>query len=345
MSKNKTTFVMPGADPVDEADDQPLDLSFMEPTDEEKEAAAAIQAEKDALKAEADEEEAAKAKAKEEEAEALAAEADKDKKPAAEDKKDELSEDEKKLAAQVEADKAKHKKQPMVPKSRLDEVLAKNREITAQLDKERAARAAATPKPAENAVAFDFDAKETEYMQHVIDGEKDKALAVRKEIRAAEREADKVQTREVAGQDSEAMALAEAAAVIEASFPQFVAGHEKHNAEATARVVKMRDALIMSGANAVEALNEAVDFVVKKYGFDEAIDVDAKDDKVVQLDDKRKKDVQKKIDAQKKQPPDVSGEGERTRKEREPTAIESMTDAEFDALPESTRRRLRGDVI
>jgi hypothetical protein len=346
MSKNNKPFVMPGADGDDE-DYTPLDLSFTEQTDDEKEAEAKLQEAKDALKAEADAEEAEKQRLKDEAA-ALAAEEDKAEKAATEDKKDEPTEDEKKLAADLEknrADKDKGKKQPMVPKSRLDEVLAKNREMAEQLKQATAAREAASPKPEKDAVAFDFDAKEGEYMQFVLDGEKDKALAVRKEIRAAEQAEVAKTTRQTAGQDDEAMALARAAAQIEENFPQFVIGHEKHNKEATEKVVSMRDALIRGGADAVTALNDAVDFVVRKYGFDEALEGEKPGDKVVNLDDKRKKDVAKKIATQNKQPPDMSGEGERSRQQKEVSAVEQMSDAEWDALPDATRRRLRGDSL
>lgn len=353
QAKNDKPFVMPGADPEDDNDQKPIDLSFMEESDEEKEEREAAEARKEELKAEAEAEEAEKQrladekKAEQGEADKAAAEAAAAKK---EDKKEELTEDEKAEAAKLEAeraakDKDKGKKQPMVPKSRLDEVLARNRELDAKLKAEQAAREAAAPKPKENEAAFDFDAKEAEYMQLVLDGEKEKALSVRREIRAAEKAELEASTRTVTGQDSEAVALAKAAEVILETFPQFAEGHEKYNAEATKTVIKMRDALIRGGSNAVEALNEAVEFAVKKYGFDEELAPDVTDDKVVDLEERRKKDVKNKIDTQKKQPPEVPGEGERSRTKKEINKVEELSDEEFDALPEATRRRLRGDII
>jgi hypothetical protein len=334
MSKNNTPFVMPGADPMD--DEGPLlDLNFMDPTDEEVAAREADAARKAELKAQADAdaaEEAAKKAPPEDKVDPAAVEA----------KKDEPTEDEQKLAAEIEADK-KAKKQPMVPKSRLDEVLAKNREMAEQLKTERAAREALTPKPEKDATAFDFDAKEGEYMQAVLDGEKDKALTIRKEIRAAEKADSSAQANTDSGRTSEAIALQQAAAEVQKTFPQFAEGSDSYNAEATARVIKMRDALIMQGSNAVEALNEAVEFVVRKYDFDVAIEP-TPDTKVVNLDDKRKKDVAKKVDVQKKQPPEVMGEGERTRTPPQ-NQVDVLSDEEWDALPEATRRRLRGDMI
>jgi hypothetical protein len=334
MSKNNTPFVMPGADPIEEG--EPLDLSFMEPTAEELAEREAAEARKAELKAQAD------ADAAEEAAKKAPPVEDKEEVPPTEAKKDEPTEDEAKLAAEIEADK-KAKKQPMVPKSRLDEVLAKNRDLDAKLREERAAREALQPKPEKDATAFDFDAKEGEYMQAVLDGEKAKALEIRKEIRAAEKAESTTQARTDNGRESEAIALQRAANEVQETFPQFKEGSDKYNAEATQRVIKMRDALIMQGSNAVEALNEAVEFVVKKYDFDVALEP-AKDEKVVNLDDKRKKDVAKKVDVMKKQPPEVIGEGERTRTQVQ-NQVEALSDEEWDALPEATRRRLRGDML
>ncbi len=98
----------------------------------------------------------------------------------------------------------------------------------------------------------------------------------------------------------------------------------------------------MQGSNAVEALNEAVDFVVRKYNFDTPLD--NTDNNVVKLDAKRQKDTAKKVDVLKKQPPDVMGEGERTRSAPQ-TQVDMLSDEEWAALPEATLRRLRGDMI
>lgn len=344
MSKKKDTFVMPGAEPDDlDNDDSPkVDLSFMEETDEEREEREAMEARKAERQKEIDDEKAA-AEAKANEAKEKAEEDDKKAEEKA-DEKVELTEDEKAEAAKIEKDReAKKKKEPMIPKSRLDEVLSKNKELTAQLEAERAAREARKPAADANVTAFDFDAKETEYMKLVMEGETEKALQVRKEIRKAEQAQLVEQTGAVSAQDSEAMALRKAAERIEENFPQFVKGHEKFNEEATKTVIKMRDGLIATGVNAVEALNEAVEFAVRKYGFDETVDPGK--DNVVDLDSKRKADAtKKKIEAQQKQPPDLKGEGNKTKK-IEPNAVEEMSDEEFNALPESAKRRLRGDFL
>ena len=66
-------------------------------------------------------------------------------------------------------------KKPMVPKSRLDEVLAKQKALQKQLDDMRAQQ-----QPVEDAPeAYDFDSKEIEYQNFLLDGEASKAAALR----------------------------------------------------------------------------------------------------------------------------------------------------------------------
>ena len=322
------SFIMPGADPIEDEDEKPLDLSFIEKTEEEiadealkAEQKAALLKEEEKVEDKVEEKTEAELKAEEE---AAAAELEKTR-----------------LAA---AEKDKGKKQPMIPKSRLDEVLAKNKVLEQERDEARAAAAANAPKPDKDAKEFDFKAQEKLYMQAVRDGEDDKALEIRDAIRAAERAELTTATRADTVEVDDQTAMARAAAAIEENFPQFVKGHADFNEEATNKVIAMRNALIASGSSMVGALNEAVEFVVNKYGFDKPLEEAKKDDKVVNLDDKRKKDIQKKVDLQKKQPPDMDGEGERSRSQAE-IDLDEMSEEEFNALPETTKKRMRGDLI
>ena len=83
---------------------------------------------------------------------------------------------------------AKKDKAPMVPKSRLDEVLAKNKKMQKKLEKyeqQQAETQAEVPQ-------YDFASKEQEYQQLLLDGEMNQAAVVRNEIRQAEKEAMKL---------------------------------------------------------------------------------------------------------------------------------------------------------
>lgn len=232
------------------------------------------------------------------------------------------------------------RKQPMVPKSRLDEVLAKQKALQKQLDALKASQPEVETAPEE----YDFDAKELEYQQFVLDGESQKAIALRKEIRAAEKaqiQFDMTQKMAATNSNSHvATALQQAAAAVEAEFPVFDRSSETFNEEYTNEVVELRDAFMTKGDNAVEALSKAVRFVVKSYDLDSALETAPNPD----LEIKKKAAISKKIQAANAQPPVLEGEGTRTR-ETVPIDVMRMSEDEFNALPDATLKRLRGDIV
>ena len=127
----------------------------------------------------------------------------------------EIPQPEPKIAPEPEA------KKPMVPKSRLDEVLAKQKALQKQLDDLMAAKTAAETAPD----SFDFAVKEVEYQNMVLDGQHEKAAALRQEIRRAERaqlEFELTQKMEQKVTQSQQMsALQQAASELETNFPVF----------------------------------------------------------------------------------------------------------------------------
>lgn len=338
---------MPGAEPDDlDLDETKVDLSFMEESDEEKEKREALEARKAERDAEiaAEKEEAEKLKAEKEAKLKEEDEKEADRKTADEKTDDEKAE-EAKLAAELAAkDKGDKKKSPMVPKTRLDEVLAKNRELEAKLEAERTARESRKPVPEKDAKAVDLDALEDQYMDAVMAGEKDKAKGLRSQIRAEEAKQFTSKADENSGHNSAAVALAEAAKIVQDAFPALKEGHADFNEEAFKEVLELRDAYIVQGKDPVVALNKAVKLVVKEYDLDTVLDEPTKkDEKVVDLDKKREENIKKKIDANGKQPPEVKGESNRPKKELNEVA--EMSQEEFDALPVSALKRLRGDII
>jgi len=233
------------------------------------------------------------------------------------------------------------KKQLMVPKSRLDEVLAKNREFQRTIEAMKAAAPVADEEiPFKD---FDFDEKELEYQQHVLDGEKDKALGIRKEIRAAEKAQNQYEFSKKVGGDSaatvEQTALVNAAREIEAMFPVFDNQHKDFNAKLAEDVVAIREGYQARGMNVVEALNKAVEVVVKINN----LDGDVVTTEVVTTK-KKQTSLAEKVKAAAKQPMDIQGQSNGTTKHKTHD-IENMSDEEFNALPAATLARYRGDIL
>lgn len=325
--------VMPGADKPEEDDGPQLDLSFETPEEEPEKVA---------------------------EEEEVVAE-DETEEPVAEESEETVAEDEsveqpeegtEQDDAEVEAEEEpvaekKSTKKPMVPKARLDEVLAKQKALQKQLDEINAANEKAEEAPE----SYDFDAKEVEYQNMVLDGETEKAVALRREIRKAEREQLEYEMRQemsqTVNQDRQMTALQQAASAMEDAYPVFDRNSDDFNEDMTNEVVELRDAFIMKGYEAVDALSKAVKYVVKDHDLDQpqesAPSLAGKAQKTDELAKKRAQ-VSKKLKAADAQPPELPGESSSTHGEKG-IDLSTMTEEEFDALPEATIKRLRGDIL
>ena len=319
MSKQENTTedttmqydVMPGADRPEEDEVYQLDLSFGEAEEE------------------------------------LAQESDEAEEELAQESDEEELEKEPEEAELEDAAEVKPSKKQMVPKARLDEVLAKQKALQKQLDEMTAQNA----KSAEAPDAYDFDSKEVEYQNMVLDGETEKAVALRREIRKAERAQLEFEMRQEMNQtvskDRQMTALQNAAAAMEEAYPVFYSNSDVFDQEITNEVVDLRDAFILKGYDAVDALSKAVKYVVKDHDLDQAQEsvpsLAGKAQKTDELAIKRAQ-VTKKLRAAEAQPPELPGESSSNHGDKG-FDLSSMTEEEFAALPEATLRRIRGDII
>ena len=321
--------VMPGADKPEDEDSMQLDLSF--PDLEEK----------------AEEETVA-----EEEIETVAEEETETVAEEVEEVEESVSEDEQSTEEETETEEEpviaeKPAKKTMVPKARLDEVLAKQKALQKQLDEINAAN----EKAAEAPDAYDFDAKEVEYQNMVLDGETDKAVALRREIRKAEREQLEFEMRQemnqTVTQDRQMTALQQAANAMEDAYPIFDRNSEVYNEDVTNEVVELRDAFMMKGYEAVDALSKAVKYVVKDHDLDQtqesAPSLAGQAQKTDEVARKRAQ-VTRKLRVADSQPPELPGESSSNHGEKG-VDLSTLTEDEFAALPEATLKRLRGDIL
>lgn len=237
---------------------------------------------------------------------------------------------------------------PMIPKSRFDQVLNKNKALQAKLDALEAK--AGKPEGEETeAEAYDFDAKEAEYQDLILDGETQKAAALRREIRAAERaeivaEVAKSNT-ESNTQNRVADALQDAAQEWYDAYPPLNPDSENFDKDLTADIVRVRNGLIASGSNAVDALNEAVELQLARRGLIEPEGQTQEKPKPAARKKRKKNTVAEKLKAQRSQPAEQNGEGAATRATEDEIDLDKLSDEEFDALPAKTLARLRGDIL
>ena len=236
-------------------------------------------------------------------------------------------------------------KAPMVPKSRLDEVLAKNKEMQKRLQtlESETKEEDTTPK-------YDFVAREKEYQELVLDGETDRAAQLREEIRSAEREQMMSEMQSKMGQtvqqDREAHELNKKANEIMEVFPVFDQKSKQFDERLANEVMELRDAFIFQGYGAADSLAKATEITLIR-SKPELLEVETAGttdaaptlNKVVQ-EKKKQANVSKKVAASQSQPPQMKGESTQNKKVVD---INVLSDDEFGALPEETLRRMRGD--
>ena len=236
------------------------------------------------------------------------------------------------------------KKAPMVPKSRLDEVLAKQKALQKQLDDLQTAKI----ETVKEAPEYDFAAKEAEYQQFVLDGESEKAIALRTEIRNAEKQQIMFEVQQTTTQNiqqsTEAQSLQAKATELEAQYPIFDVNSAEHDPDLLKEALDLRDAFMIQGYDGAYALEKAVNTTLTLQK-PELLQTEAPkvDPKVAELNKKKQTaKVSAKIEASQQQPPAMKGEGAAQRGDK-PVDLNKLSEKEFNALPEETLKRLRGD--
>jgi hypothetical protein len=336
---------MPGADAISEEETKPfeVDLNFEEePKDEEPENEEVSEETNSLAEEEVVEEESEQQKEEE-------------KSPEPEASSEEVVDGESEDAPQPDiqpaegsdehiAEEVNQQKPPMVPKSRLDEVLAKQKALQKQLDQYTKAQEEAQ----QHAPDYDFATKEAEYQTLVLDGEAEKAVLLRNEIRQAEKDQFMFEVQQKMGQtvqqNQEITELQAKAAEIQATFPILDENSVDYDVDLQNEVLALRDAFISQGYVPADALTKATEYTLaaKKPELlrpEPSPKVNNEDKKVQEL--KQKANVSKKLEAASSQPPQMAGESAGSKNKN--VDIHKLSEQEFGALPEETLRRLRGD--
>ena len=326
--------VMPGADPISEEDAKgfEVDMNFESPEEDEIEFPKEEEIEEvEELKAEEEPSEEPEEEAEEEDVES----ADE----VAEDSGEEtvLAEDDGNTQQPEETipEAVNEPKEPMIPKSRFDEVLAKQKALQKKLEE------VTNPiETVENEPEYDFDAKEVEYQEHILNGRTSEAAKLRAEIRNAERQSMMFEVQNRMGrtveQSTELSALQAKAAELATTFPVLDETHADFDQVKTQEVLDLRDAFMVQGFSGADALDKAAKYIMGSP-VQEAPKADPVQQKIAQK--KQVSNTKKKIEAAEQQPPTLKGASKQEKK----VDINTLSAEEFDALPAETLRRMRGD--
>lgn len=256
------------------------------------------------------------------------------------------------------------KKPSMIPHARFNEVneaLKKERAERLQLEEELARTRGRVPKDADaqpeqgdEPPAFDFKAKRRELREALYEGDEERAEQLEDEIDAAkaaelERRAEAKAQQLYESRQAEAEAqriqaeVQAAAAAAVAKYPVLNPDSKGHDPELVEEVVALRDFYIhQKDMSPGEAITRAADKVAGRGAA-------AKDDGEGEPGGKRLKagakptteQLRRNDERSRRIPPRDGGIGERA------TDIdwENLTEEEFDSLPDSEKRKARGDYV
>lgn len=260
-----------------------------------------------------------------------------------------------------------------VPHSRFNEVNERRKEAERLLEQERAENArlrsqhqhqqqqpaetgaakdaAAAAKQAEQAQSFDFDAKESDYLSALMEGETEKAMQIRREVNAAlveqarsnakaEARAELEQAEAQRSQKAALDALSEEAVSVVKTFPYL---DTEEGEVAMEMIIERRNSLAAKGMAPHLALREAAALIAPRFA--PAGSTPAKDLKTgaPQADSREAAARTRGAQASVAQPPmPAAGVGNRATGS-DTSDVAQMDDEQFDRLSEAEKRRLRGD--
>jgi hypothetical protein len=247
---------------------------------------------------------------------------------------------------------------PRIPKARLDQVIAQREELkqyAARLEERedkllKLLEATQAPKEQEPAKpVFDMDAKEGEALDAMLEGDADRYKQIRAEINRhlleeARANVSNIESFATKAAKEEARAIKDeerfqmAVDTFSEQYPFLNAGDKDFNEEALVTIDKLYQKFLGAGDSKTEALTEAVMLIAPKY---------AKPEKEESLSRakgaRRAKAVKKAADAANSTPPETKGRSTQKVEEFSYEALAAMSEAEYRKLPNSIKKKLRGD--
>ena len=235
-----------------------------------------------------------------------------------------------------------------IPKWRFDEVNEGRKTAEAENAQLKAQIAAGKP-PEDQEEPFDIMAGEKEYMDLLLDGDTEGALAKRVEVDAAKEAKWKAETQhsttEQISTDAEQEELLSLSGEAQNMFDVFNPDHDDYNQPMLNKVLTFMRGYESSGEmSRGDAFVAALADVVDMYDL-------MPEEEEAEVDEDPKPTGKKKVDKKKaklKEDAHIPVGGEGTGSAETGVAavdVENMTDEEFDALPEKAQARLRGDIL
>lgn len=257
-------------------------------------------------------------------------------------------------AAEAPAAEAPAEQRPpahMVPKARLDEVLAKTRELQAQVEVLTRVQQQAQPAAQQQAATQPLDALaalEEQYADALLDGDKRAAVELGRQIRKMEMDIHTQQAAQVVqGVNAQTAAAAQYDAVvdeIEREFPVFNPDSETYNDELAQEALVIANGYASQGMVFHDALAKAVGTVARANG------VAPVSQQPSAAQQRQQQSLARNASAASQQPPNLSAAPVGTDSSQmggplTAEAVASMTMAQFEKLSQEDLARARGDIL
>lgn len=250
-----------------------------------------------------------------------------------------------------EAEEAK-KRNIRIPKSRFDEAQAKARQreqaLLEEIEKLKGGQHASATQKAVSDMKSKIEELQDKYEDLILDGKKDEARKIRKQVDTMREELVEYQT-SVKSDAARKAAVEELTynaqlAGLEAKYPTLNPEHEDFDEDQTNEVATLLNAFVRSGAKRADALAKAVKYVLGAPPEQKASDAGK-----ILAEQRAKAAREKAAEANKKQPPsstqvgldsDKAGKGG-----EQGIDVMRLSQAKFSELDEETKAKLRGDEL
>lgn len=247
-------------------------------------------------------------------------------------------------------------KKIMIPKSRFDEVNGAKRVLEEEneqlrrrilhLDNQKPVEQEPEQEP-----TYDFATKQKDLYELILDGKTDEANTLQQEIDAEKERIFMERMRETSSNAiTDAQEQAEfnhTVAALQNQFDFFNPQSPDYDTQLTQEAVVLRDAIhARGGISRSDALIAATRYILGTHKPDvlhgEVIDPGQINTSSGAAPSAERQNSKKSIAAERAQPPATAGEGNAVRDDGI-VDVMSLSEEEFDALPEATKKRLRGD--
>lgn len=264
---------------------------------------------------------------------------------------DDETPEEKAEREKAEAEEAR-KRNLRIPKSRFDEAQARARQreqaLLEEIEKLRGSQQASATQQAVSKMRDDIEQLQDKYEDLILDGKKEEARKIRKQVDAMRAELVEYQT-SVKSDAARRAAIDELSynaqlASLESKYPALNPESDDFDEDQTNEVATLLNAFVKTGASRSDAIAKAV-----RYVLGSPPDQKVSDAGKALAEERAKKAREKAADANGKQPPNTSKVGVDSDKAGKTNElgidIMRMSQDKFAKLDEETMAKLRGDEI